>query len=843
MSRSDRAKFKEIVAALIAEGLHTRRGLSVAEYTAICRKAWDECATRPGFERKVLIDPLQPIEGMLSKMPEEYVHWRIGDDIESQRTPDTEITCVAVGAVRPDFSPGSHDGPALPEGEPETPEIRRYILAVFDVLGFSAWLQRVGLREIEAIYERLIDEAVAKETMRSYTYGRISPMEMLPVLGSVPVRHAHFSDTIILWAPLVQHFIAPFIARCADLLCEALRIGVPLRGALSVGKAVLHERTSTFVGAPIVEAAKLEQAQDWIGACLGPSMLAADVAREFDPNLVIPYRVPFKKGRAGLVSGLALDWPRRYLTRFDESPIGALQDLDKSPAHSIYYINAIQFAKFSAGPLFRSDSFRSPNFDSLVASVAEARQSGTKLSRRNDIVLKDLARSGDLGEQIADFLRRAANDADLPPVPKNLPPSVEQCLKTLIKTGKGKTTSIRLVPCVVDVILSRLTGKDVGKDVTDVLTTLDNSADDGPATAAFLRKLAAGERPRISKSMRLGLKSILREALAWAENREVPMGLFESIANECCRAAMKLDDRLSEEALRMLSAVEHTGGKWSTAAIFLRETAQGRRPSVPSDLPEPLNSALQRLAIAAQPAGVQQPRTLEIFEIGFGDPPSGFNLWNMVHVLMMLREHSLAMPEEMEKAISEFEAAASERKVIAECLRAIVTGASVPPPPPPNSLPKAVYVALLQVNALVAGAPIPIVPELVGLAAIHARFASRKPGDCMLLSLFVMCEVGGESATLAEYLLNVSCGGPAGPAPDLQDTALAETAEEVRCLAEPEVGGIGMLFTLAKATESPQVPGSPQQTPHEIAHVEARTHRRRSPGKQSAVPPPKAHGG
>jgi len=311
MSRTDRAKFREIVANHISEGLHTRRGLSVSQYTAICRKAWDACATSPGFERKILLDPLRSVEGMLPNSPEEYVHWRLGDEIELHRKPSTEITCVAVGSVKPDFSPGSQDEPPMLDGETETPEVRRYLLAVLDVLGFSAWLERVGIREIEVIYQRLIAEALTKESMRSYSYARLNSTEAASVLGRVPIGHAHFSDTIVLWVPLVQHFIAPFMARCADLVSEALRMGIPLRGALSVGKAVLHKQSSTFVGSPIVEAAKLEQAQNWVGVCLGPSMMAADVAREFDPNLVLPYPVPFKEGRSGVVSGLALDWPRR----------------------------------------------------------------------------------------------------------------------------------------------------------------------------------------------------------------------------------------------------------------------------------------------------------------------------------------------------------------------------------------------------------------------------------------------------------------------------------------------------------------------------------------------------
>lgn len=85
MSRKDRAKFNEIVSAHIAEGLHTAHGMTIAEYKATCRKVWDECPTAPGFTTKILIDPLRPIEAMLAKNPEEYTHWRVGDEIELQR--------------------------------------------------------------------------------------------------------------------------------------------------------------------------------------------------------------------------------------------------------------------------------------------------------------------------------------------------------------------------------------------------------------------------------------------------------------------------------------------------------------------------------------------------------------------------------------------------------------------------------------------------------------------------------------------------------------------------------------------------------------------------------------
>lgn len=105
-------------------------------------------------------------------MPDEYIHLRIGDDAEFFRVPSKEITYVAVGAVGPDFSPESQSEPSLPEAEPEETEIRRYILAVFDVPGFSALLERTSLQEIGMVYKRLIDESVTKESISSFNYAR-----------------------------------------------------------------------------------------------------------------------------------------------------------------------------------------------------------------------------------------------------------------------------------------------------------------------------------------------------------------------------------------------------------------------------------------------------------------------------------------------------------------------------------------------------------------------------------------------------------------------------------------------------------------------------------------------
>ena len=61
-----------------------------------------------------------------------------------------------------------------------------------------------------------------------------------------------------------------------------------------------------------------------------------------------------------------------------------------------------------------------------------------------------------------------------------------------------------------------------------------------------------------------------------------------------------------------------------------------------------------------------------------------------------------------------------------------------------------------------------------------------------------MSKAHEESGILGDYLWRIANRAPAGPAPTLKNPQLAEVAEEVRCLADKEVGGIRLMMTEAK---------------------------------------------
>jgi hypothetical protein len=234
-------------------------------------------------------------------------------------------------------------------------EISRYALALFDVLGFSKWIEREPLDSILAAYRLLIERAVNANAKGSLSAVQMEDGAIFAVIG--PPHHAYFSDTILLWCQLVPPAVADFVERCADLICEALAMGIPLRGAIALGDAVLDEKSSMFIGKPIVEAAMLEKGQDWIGITLGDSAFWSPFLAQQHGASIIEYSAPMKQGYEKYASPIVLDWPRRWRDKNGECPSRKLRELNTDPAASKYWDNAIQFAEYS---LSRHDWFKHP---------------------------------------------------------------------------------------------------------------------------------------------------------------------------------------------------------------------------------------------------------------------------------------------------------------------------------------------------------------------------------------------------------------------------------------------------------------------------------------------------
>lgn len=217
---------------------------------------------------------------------------------------------------------------------------------MFDVLGFSSWVKSVGLQEVLDSYHSLIERAV----LRPNEKGSLSAVQttegaLFAVAG--PPHHAYFSDTILLWCPLVPPLVGDFVERCSDLVCEALAMNIPLRGAITLGDAVLDIDANFFLGEPIIEAARLEKTQNWVGLALGHSAIWSPFLAQLHGTAIIEYPPPTKETLKEYASPIVVDWPRRWRDKHGVCPSAKLQELNQSPKFSHYWENTISFAKFS----------------------------------------------------------------------------------------------------------------------------------------------------------------------------------------------------------------------------------------------------------------------------------------------------------------------------------------------------------------------------------------------------------------------------------------------------------------------------------------------------------------
>lgn len=176
---------------------------------------------------------------------------------------------------------------------------------MFDILGFRALLDEIGLR---ALMARVHD-------LRS----------VLDRLFRWEARFATFSDTILLYskpipAPvseghelLIRHDAEGFLRYSAVLQARALMAGLPLRGAIAFGECVVVPSRGVFVGPPLVDAYLLSEAQDWIGVALHDSCLRfLDPVQAPETGVALRSPIP-TKGQPDQ-DGWTLDWPRMIWT-------------------------------------------------------------------------------------------------------------------------------------------------------------------------------------------------------------------------------------------------------------------------------------------------------------------------------------------------------------------------------------------------------------------------------------------------------------------------------------------------------------------------------------------------
>lgn len=212
-----------------------------------------------------------------------------------------------------------------------------------DILGFENQFKSRGLDEIFDVYEKLI----------GYVQEQTGGIDVVPVGGHVAVgwlviNQAYFSDSILFWTRYNKIAFNSFMSLLSDAVCYSIELGMPVRGSVTIGDAILDKDRGIYLGEPLIEAARVEVAQQWVGVSCGPSVATPPYNQELILNNLLPYKSHGKPGREQLITGMVIDWPRKWRESRSNDLLKEITALDTDPRFSIYYENTIRFVEFSA---------------------------------------------------------------------------------------------------------------------------------------------------------------------------------------------------------------------------------------------------------------------------------------------------------------------------------------------------------------------------------------------------------------------------------------------------------------------------------------------------------------
>jgi hypothetical protein len=218
------------------------------------------------------------------------------------------------------------------------------VVCLLDVLGFESLLKKHGLSGIHAKYAKLID----------YVKEQKGGIDLVPTpdgqvaVGWLVIGNAYFSDSLLFWTNYSKMALPSFTHCIAEAICFGLEIELPLRGAIAVGEAILDADKGVFLGTPLVEVARTERLQQWIGASFGPSFSQPGFNEGFYLHTILPYKSQYKDRENVFATGMAVDWPRRWREGRKSDVLLTLEALDHDPQFSEYYKRTEKFIHFSA---------------------------------------------------------------------------------------------------------------------------------------------------------------------------------------------------------------------------------------------------------------------------------------------------------------------------------------------------------------------------------------------------------------------------------------------------------------------------------------------------------------
>lgn len=248
-----------------------------------------------------------------------------------------------------------------------------YFVGLFDILGFEERFKNSGLAKMLNYYEALIGGVERRNNQMNHIFGDLGFDEApywcanaeIAILSKT--QGAYASDSILLWGNRtwpearnkdIQDFkqqinkldngwqfhpipCENFLNDCNELICSSLEVGLPLRGALSVGQAVLDKERNIYLGLPIIEAARLEKIQKFIGVSFCEAFMEQFIPKRFLLN--------FDKHLESNSQGghFVLDWPRHWRKTRSTNLDKVISGLNKDSRYKSYYKNTFDLIAHS----------------------------------------------------------------------------------------------------------------------------------------------------------------------------------------------------------------------------------------------------------------------------------------------------------------------------------------------------------------------------------------------------------------------------------------------------------------------------------------------------------------
>jgi hypothetical protein len=593
---TDDEDFERAVAYYIERGMPQKHRLSVDAYRAKCRSAWDVCKTDGQHQTKLLTDHLASRFTVPTLGEGAYIDETTWRSLAAEK-PSKRISCIAVGRV-PLLSSvrGAHtSNQRAPRHYLSGNDL--WIIALFDVLGFEAAYRRLGIEELYRLYEQLISKIVLKPNIDSFSATHEMGKIALVNYFRLWVGFHYFSDTIMLWCPATTWNISPFLTRCSDLFIEALQVGLPLRGAISVGEANLAKGSGIFIGQPIIECARLESSQNWLGVSLSRS--CARILEHIDSDLIFPCTPPIKPSgddSAGtmLHAGIALDWPRRARATANLDVGAVIEGLNTSPAHRLYYDNAAAFVRQSAqGTRWNRDGKIFVIFGALRSAIVAARLAQRPFPRWASAMIDMIETQKEYGRIVGDALRRAATAKLAPSEIERLPSGPRQFITEVesIVDGRG----IDLQSLAIATVEARFGICDLDNYHRQIL---DNPQDSKliKASLQFLSALLSGGKaiPKVPAGVSRAERKILSMARTMAAGESLPIDAEGFLA--AVMYSVATGSALEPSDQKRLEFIAAKGEPWCQLSCAIRSMLDGKPIHAPKGmLPSEVATTVQML--------------------------------------------------------------------------------------------------------------------------------------------------------------------------------------------------------------------------------------------------------